>query len=409
MKSVRALALLVCIATAIVHARPDSGRGTELRAPTEQLSALVEDVERVLPGIRGHGYRAPVIVESMTAEQARIFLKRKLEEEYPDARIVAEEKTYRHFGFLSEENDLKRLFVDLLAHQAAGFYDPDEKRLFLVDGREASGEALVHEMAHALQDQVFDVGGMLEAVREDDDRLKAVHSMIEGEATALASRYLRQRPGAMPDAAPGPAPAPAPQMPAILEADLLFPYVQGMTWALAMEKDGGNGRMDALFREPPDSTEQILHPEKTRSPRDIPSGIDRALLPAAPGGSWKPVKSNTWGEFYMLQLFGGQGDQEARAATTGWDGDRYTVYEDARGRTAMVWITVWDSADDAAEFRTRAESWLMDRHPDGSGYLVGSSSADRRVVWLLEGFDEALAARLRSVLEPALEGGVTPR
>ena len=39
-----------------------------------------------------------------------------------------------------------------------------------------------------------------------------------------------------------------------------------------------------------------------------------------------------------------------KAAAAGWDGDRYAVFEGPEGRLGLVWLSTWDSEDDAREF-----------------------------------------------------------
>jgi hypothetical protein len=39
-----------------------------------------------------------------------------------------------------------------------------------------------------------------------------------------------------------------------------------------------------------------------------------------------------------------------KTASAGWDGDRYAVFEDANHKLGLVWVSTWDSTDDAREF-----------------------------------------------------------
>src|SRR5437867_2875203 len=159
------------------------------------IADAMSDMRKVLTEVRGHPFKTAVPVATMTETQVRAFLLEKLKRDYPDERIEQERKAYVHFGFLKPGDDLKTLFVQMLVEQAAGFYDPEEKRLFLVSGRPFPGTALAHELAHALQDQTFGVSAIIDRARDNDDELLAVQSMIEGEAMALSSLYMSMRPG----------------------------------------------------------------------------------------------------------------------------------------------------------------------------------------------------------------------
>src|SRR6185312_11891500 len=46
----------------------------------------------------------------------------------------------------------------------------------------------------------------------------------------------------------------------------------------------------------------------------------------------------------LLRINGG------KAASAGWDGDRYAVFEAPKDRLGLVWLSTWDSEKDAREF-----------------------------------------------------------
>ena len=50
--------------------------------------------------------------------------------------------------------------------------------------------------------------------------------------------------------------------PAILRDTLTFPYTTGLTYVQAAQTAGGWPAVDAFFKTMPESTEQILHPDK---------------------------------------------------------------------------------------------------------------------------------------------------
>jgi hypothetical protein len=127
---------------------------------------------------------------------------------------------------------------------------------------------------------------------------------------------------------------------------MIFPYFKGMVFCAKLTNKGGWAAIDDVYRHPPVSTEQILHPEKYRAEVDLPMTIDLGVL--KPGEGWKELGRNVLGEMQlavMLRKHGG------KAAAAGWDGDRYAVYEGPGGKLALVWLSTWDSDDDAREFQ----------------------------------------------------------
>ena len=75
---------------------------------------------------------------------------------------------------------------------------------------------------------------------------------------------------------------------------MIFPYFQGMVFCAKLANAGGWAAIDEVYRNPPLSTEQILHPEKYRDRPDYPMTIE--LGRSSPGQGWKEVGRNVLGE-----------------------------------------------------------------------------------------------------------------
>jgi hypothetical protein len=96
----------------------------------------------------------------------------------------------------------------------------------------------------------------------------------------------------------------------------------------------------------PVSTEQILNETAYFGvPRDMPTDVTLAGRPDS------TAHEEILGEFgTRLVLYQHLKDQTAAVgAAAGWDGDRYRVLRAGSGR-GIVWVTVWDTALDAAQF-----------------------------------------------------------
>jgi hypothetical protein len=98
----------------------------------------------------------------------------------------------------------------------------------------------------------------------------AAQALVEGDATLAMSFYvvhnplralaLRKSLEQM-----GSSSKQIDQAPRALRETLLFPYEQGMVWALQLFRQGGWARISQAFTDLPQSTEQILHAEKVVS------------------------------------------------------------------------------------------------------------------------------------------------
>jgi len=397
------------ILAAVIAAPAAAGEKTPREGTTLRPQ---DDLCRILGELRGQRFHDDVPVERLTREQSRDFLRRKLEQEYPPEAIAAEQAAYRAFGLLRADEDLEALFVELMVERAAGFYDPEARRLFIVEGQPWARTVLAHELAHALQDQIFGIDGLLREARHDDDRLRAVQAMIEGEAMWIAGRLASRSDASrlLTELEQGVSAPDAPKssavderaaipFPAVLQAELSFPYTSGLAWIEAVATSSRGIRvMDEMFRHPPESTEQILHPERSREPRDHPSPPPRKALVDLAADGYRVVKVGTWGEFGMRLVLQSPLEEKAPAAAAGWDGDLFALYEPPGGGTSLVWLSSWDTEADASEFERAAALWLGSRAEKGGGSKLVRSGTR---VALVENLPDGIADR---ALETAWAG-----
>ena len=354
--------------------------------PSEILNALLgsllgfgevtgEQLQQEVAEVGGVAFRSEVRLDYLTREGLATYLQEVLDSEYPPERAAAEERLLLAFDLLPAGTDLRALRARLLREQVAGFYDerPGRKRLYAVSAEPrltpANQLILAHELRHALQDQYAEVAGLLPAdVGDFDDRRLALMSLLEGDATLVMERFLRRRlpvalgEGEGPELAdlsreavviPGAAP--------VLRDQLVQPYVVGRDFAAAVWRQGGWEALRAAWQNPPESTEQVLHPEKFLS-REQPLRLEVRYAP--PQG--RLLDEGVLGELLTRTLLG---DETGRAAA-GWGGDLYRVW-DLAGRTLLVWRSAWDEPREAAEFSAALHARYGRSHGAGRPFEGG--------------------------------------
>jgi hypothetical protein len=152
--------------------------------------------------------------------------------------------------------------------------------------------------------------------------------------------------------------------PPYIREQLLEPYALGLDLVVSAWKSGGWRAVDALWKSPPQSTEQLLHPERRN---DVPVEVGLQDVPEG----WRVVTSLELGELGCRLWLGEKlGADEANVAAAGWDGDRLALLERPRAvkgaapdaadapETAAFFASAWDSAKEADEFALAAEKWL---------------------------------------------------
>ncbi|MCA1815800.1 MAG: hypothetical protein LC746_05220, partial [Acidobacteria bacterium] len=290
------------------------------------------------------------------AEIERMLLK-NLDEETKPEEIRADELTLKKLGLIPADFQMRPFLVSVLTEQILGYYDPKSQTFYLADWIDLDGQQPVisHELTHALQDQHFDLKRFDHWKRGDADAELAAHALVEGDATWEMTLYVlkdARRALAMLKSVGSAQTTKIDAAPQSLRASLLFPYEQGMNWARQLYQRGGWKAVDEAFTSLPQSTEQIIHPEKYFA-HEAPARVDLPDLAPALGRGWRRIDydvNGEWGYYLILNEFL-KNDDESRRAAAGWGGDRYALYENARTHeTTLAQLSAWDTEQDAREF-----------------------------------------------------------
>jgi len=333
-----------------------------------QLTNEINLIQTQVIGERGLQPKQPVPVVLLSPNALRQNVINDFLADYTDEETADDVYELSIIGLLEPGFDLRGLYINLLSEQIAGYYDNDMKEMFVVQGQGFQGPerlTYAHEFTHVLQDQNYDIKNGLkyndDACEVDTERCAAIQALIEGDATMseytwfqnYATSQDQQQVIDYYNSLKSPVYDSAP---AFLKDDFVFPYNQGLTFVQAIHDQGGWSAVDAVYNNPPVSTEQILHP--TLYPSDIPIPVDLPDLTSALGDGWREVSRNQMGEWYTyLILARGVNsnarldDKTAQAAAAGWGGDEYLVlHNDSTSSTAFVMKTVWDTTNDATGF-----------------------------------------------------------
>ena len=407
------LAVLAALTTA--PGDPPAPAKISLEEAIELARAVTPRVEE----IRGLKFKRPVAVKVVDDPAARQHFKARIGKEYPEARLRADEQAYAQLGLIPAGTLLLPGFLDILEEQAGGFYDPDSDTFYVLDDMpKAVGPILVaHELTHALDDQYYGIDGMLDQVKEDDDRAAAVGAVVEGSGTLVMTAFLMQEIQAgrlhlealteLQKSEAGQGAKLAAALP-FLRRSLLSSYALGLPFLLRgdllklMSFDPAD--LNHAFEKPPASSEQILHPEKywDTAKADAPVAVVLPDLAKRLGRGWALTGHGSLGELNLAVLTGAptpngnSPDAMVAAAWTneaasGIGGDAYQHYsKGAKGETVLA--TVWDTEKDALEFEQALRPWSGRRvYRRGAVVVVVAGDAPQQM--------EALAAAVFASLQ----------
>ena len=351
-------------------------------ASPESILDTADNILRQMSRITGLPIKSPLKKRLIGKPEIEKYLKDNLHDEYTPQDLHGEEAALKAFGLVGPEFNLENFLVSFYTEQAAGFYDPVRKTMFMADWVEPDQQKMVlaHELTHALQDQSFDLWKFMHAARDDDDSTTAREALVEGYAMVamvqammgtVAVEKLSSLDATL-DQVVGQQMAAYPvfsKAPFFLRFETLFPYVQGMHFVLAGLQNGGWSRVNQTFGEPPASTNQIFQPglyfesshDETRagagtvSGRSQPGLLPLALPPPAAlehAAGLKRVEANVMGELGYYALVGQFiSPEEAQKTTTAWVADRYLVYEGpSPGQFVLIARTRWTNAQAARNF-----------------------------------------------------------
>jgi hypothetical protein len=351
-------------------------------------------VKEGIQNVRGLRFTAnvPLVLESR--DEAERLLLAQMERDYGEQRMVLDGITGSLLGLYPARIDVKAEVLKLLKEQVAGFYDPHLKQMILVAGadevgfwggatqfmiqRDLVGEMLLaHELTHALQDQHFDLESRLDKLKDNDDQALALKSVAEGDATLAGFAYAM---GGLSDAQLDQLLAKLDELPKQfaestkgvpegLTVPLIFQYTAGPRFVAEAYRKGGWPAVDALYANPPQSSQQIMHAGVYFSGIETPVEIRVAGYQGILKG-WEVADENTIGELQLQIILarnlGGNAPEVALADR--WAGDRLVTLRKGKSLT-LCWLVMFRDEQSATRFAATYATML--------DHILGATTAHR--------------------------------
>ena len=330
------------------------------KADLADLEALVRKAMPLVEKLRGGKFTSTPPVQAVTRDQFIDRYNKDLARVLGgEERVAATSRLLSRLGVIEAGADLRALLASFLKGSIAANYDPETKKVSFLPGIPRTLQLMIHELTHALDDQLFDMSAQIKSWDGSFDRALAYGALAEGDAQSIEMRFatggaivgqpldqlriqaeavgdsiLKQQFGGTP--------------PALVLA-FKSQYTEGLVFAEAVRRtEKRNGAMDAAFKAPPASTEQVLHPEKFLAGEDPPVGL---VLPASTAAGAKTLVTTTMGELgiRIVLISRGMAAKDAAAAAAGWGGDTAALVSFPAGE-ALLWTTTWDTEADATAF-----------------------------------------------------------
>ena len=274
----------------------------------------------------------------------------------------------RAFGLISGDVDLFTAVNDFNGAAILAYYSFDDKTITIRGHRltPAVRSTLVHELTHALQDQHFDVGHRMAALRKESEhsastsKASVLDAIVDGDAERIQGLYrdsltAHQRKAL--DAAQHDESARAgkqiERIPRVVVTMLASPYTLGEALVQTVAVDGGNSAVDDLFGNAPTHESALLDPFQV-----LAGDTDAATVgvPNIRTGE-KEFDSGELGELtWYLMLAERLPLSEALAAADGWGGDAYVAFERHHRSCARITYT-GRTPQDSTRMLTALQRW----------------------------------------------------
>ncbi|MCK5799147.1 MAG: hypothetical protein KAI47_18265, partial [Deltaproteobacteria bacterium] len=371
---------------------------------------------------RGFRLRRRIAIRTFRQSDLLAYRERRLTQLLGTApRGAVDDAILTRLGLLPKKTTYRAALRQALTTPVAVFYDRSARVLFIRPGFSLTSlpktrrGALVHEICRALQDQNLPLTRFSRAFPKNSDRVLARRALVAGDCDGvMLENALRPTGADLGSAAvavkgllannPLRRPRALRRAPSFIRRTLLFPHEAGLRMLQTIHRFGGWRRVTALYRRPPETTEQILHPLELRRhkrPRRVRGATLKTLK-----ATWRRVKVDTLGELQIAAILATQVDTTiASRAAAGWGGDRLVAYipkppvarlkDQGRKRKGkrrhakrranakpalpaqippplLIHLSVWDSDADALEQEDAQRRWLRARFGPATADLSGT-------------------------------------
>ena len=177
--------------------------------------------------------------------------------------------------------------------------------------------------------------------------------------------------------------------PLYLRQTLIFPYTKGMLFQQAVVQHDGDAAFAEVFKKPPVSTQQILHPEKYfEGAKPAEPDLPDPKLPR----SFKSLIGGTMGELdheVLLEQYAGKA--EADEVGPHWRGSGFELREDKKAmRVVLLYSVQWDTPETARRYfndyrQVLAKKWRHMKIASETAEAVTGEGDDGRFELRLDG------------------------
>ncbi|WP_430506388.1 Hvo_1808 family surface protein [Haloparvum sp. PAK95] len=360
-----------------------------------ELEKVVHRAMARVEYVRERPFKEDVQVETMTREEYKQTVSGR---ESNATHQRWNDQVWKALFMVGENESSAEAIQTVYGGSVTGFYSPSKEKIVLVvaegEQLQISEATLIHELTHAMQDQYHDLSSSRYVGATQDENL-AIDGVVEGEANYIEDRY-DQRCGAAWECLPEPESSSGGggEVHLGILITMLNPYSDGPVYVADLIEEDGWAAVDERMEAPPTSTSQVIHRNDSYATTEIEfedtaTGGWETYPNQGAGGAetvgeasiftmfwyqsrefgantfdWRDVLFNTSGPYDTYNY--------AHESSDGWAGDELYPYRNDEGdaeRDGYVWVTEWQTEEDAREFHrtylTMLEAHDVEHREDG--------------------------------------------
>lgn len=341
------VAVVIVSAVSVWILLVDNGpKGEEYRLLAEQLLSKARDEYQQIRGAPVREVILEIVNQSWVIENWGTG--------YIDKEQTAiEENTYKALFMIPQDADLYEVKLSWTGMYHAAKWNG---KIYVVEDnfditKNSSVTAtFVHELTHIMQDDYS------LPQRTTFDGSKALSSLKEGDATLMADTYKND--GVVPGSAQVSMPGTS-SIPETIDWLNRFVYRYGVEFVKSVYQQDGWETVNQAYTSLPDTTEQILHPEKYF----LQESAQTVQAPTV-AEDWSLTKTDRLGEYFIyVMLDHWISTENAETASAGWGGDIFSYYENG-DEFMFTWNITWDTETDAQEFYETFQEMMVETFVD---------------------------------------------
>src|ERR1700739_1678420 len=220
------IVLMACMCARPALALQDDPRSSAARAPADEdaratqettvspqeakeLFKSVDEILKFASDDTGLPIKHEVKRKLVKRDEVQAYILKNMKEDKDAQRLERSEVVLKKFGLLPRNFDLRHFLVAMLREQVAGYYNPKNNTVNLLNWVDVEQQkpVLAHELTHALQDQSFGLEKWLKAPEAadkkdpspsdigSDEESAARQAVTEGQAMVVLLDYSLAPPG----------------------------------------------------------------------------------------------------------------------------------------------------------------------------------------------------------------------